>query len=85
MYMNNGDDLNSHTIFTLISITGLFVSLYFLYDRVPMVKRIGDMVLAISPGNPKKERFLFLAVPPLVILSFGLLFKYWDKISRVWP
>jgi hypothetical protein len=80
--MNNGNGIDNSTIITCLSISGVFFSLYFSYDRNITAKKIGDFLLLISPGKPKKERILFGAFPPLVVLFFGLLFRYWDFIVK---
>lgn len=80
--MNNGEGIDNSTIITCLSICGAFFCLYFLYDRNITAKKIGDFLLLISPGKPKKERILFWTFPPLVILFFGLLFRYWDYIAK---
>lgn len=57
--MNSGEGIDNLTIITCLSISGAFFCLYFLYDKNTTAKKIGDFLLLISPGEPKKERILF--------------------------
>ena len=80
--MNNGENIDSTTIIVCLAISGGFLCLYLLYDKNQTARKIGDFLLMLAPGKAKKERILFWTLPPIVVLLFGLLFKYWDYIVR---
>lgn len=80
--MNTNDGIDGLTIFTCIALIIAFISLYVFYDKNQIVKKIADFILVISPGRNEKDKLLNFIFPPLVILAFGLLFRYWDLIVK---